>query len=249
MSLFWIVSLTSFPTALEVAAQWRLASIAKHLASPRSWPLRPLMDVSSGTTTSTSSRCGQAHGRGRTGKEIGMAADLGKVEPTLKQKVLDLLGRCNQMGIEMRPNSGLRDPFEQARLWRQSRSREEINAKISKFEAAGASFLAHCLESVGPQHGGHVTDTPPGFSWHQWGEAIDCFWLVDGKAEWSVRKTINGKNGYKVYAAQAEVVGLTAGGHWSSFKDWPHVQLRPASNAGKVFNVREIDARMRERFE
>ena len=49
-----------------------------------------------------------------------MAADLGKLTPELGDKVSELLDRCRARGIEMRPNAGLRDPFEQARLWRQS---------------------------------------------------------------------------------------------------------------------------------
>ena len=177
-----------------------------------------------------------------------MAADLDKLEPTLKSKILELLERCQGRGCEMRPNIGLRDPFDQARLWRQSRTIEEIDRKIEEFDIAGASFLANCLRSVGPQHGDHVTDTPPGFSWHQWGEALDCFWVLDGKAEWSTRKLINGTNGYRVYAEEAELVGLTAGGHWENFKDWPHVQLREVDNAGNVMSVQEIDAAMRMRF-
>jgi hypothetical protein len=50
------------------------------------------------------------------------------------------------------------------------------------------------------------------------------------------------------YATQARTLGLTAGGFWSSFKDWPHVQLRQASNPGRVFSLRRIDRAMRERF-
>lgn len=177
-----------------------------------------------------------------------MAADLDKLDPDLKAKVLQLLTLCNARGIEMRPNNGLRDPFEQGRLWRQSRSTEEIHAKIDELENNGAPFLADCIRRVGPQHGNHVTDTPPGISWHQWGEALDCFWLVNGRAEWSTTKLINGLNGYKVYADEAEVSGLTAGGHWRRFKDWPHVQLRMDSNAAKIMTLPEIDAAMKTRF-
>lgn len=177
-----------------------------------------------------------------------MAADLDRLVPDMKPLVLRLVARCQERGVEMRPNNGLRDPFEQARLWRQSRTTEEIQAKIAEFERAGAVFLTHCLRSVGPQHGAHVTDTPPGFSWHQWGEALDCFWVVEGKAEWSTQKLVNGVNGYRVFADEAEGVDLTAGGHWKRFKDWPHVQLREASNVGTVMSVLEIDSAMKARF-
>lgn len=177
-----------------------------------------------------------------------MAADLDRLVPELKASVLNLVARCRARGIEMRPYDGLRDPFEQARLWRQSRSIEEITAKIAQFVAQDAPFLADCLRRVGPQRGDPVTNTPPGISWHQWGEAIDCFWLVDGKAEWSTRRLVNGLNGYQVYAAEAAALGLTAGGNWPRFKDWPHVQLRSANNASDVMSLAQIDAAMKAKF-
>jgi hypothetical protein len=88
----------------------------------------------------------------------------------------------------MRPYDTLRSPFEQAKLWRQSRSTQQINAQIAEFTNAGADFLAHCLKSVGPQSGKPVTYAPPGLSWRQWGKSMDAFWLVNGDAVWSITK-------------------------------------------------------------
>ena len=177
-----------------------------------------------------------------------MAADLDLILPQLKAQVQQLLARCGARGFEMRPNAGLRDPFEQAKLWRQSRSIEEIRAKVQEFRNAGAGFLADCIESVGPQHGDPVTNAAPGYSWHQWGEAVDCFWLVDGKAEWSTTKKVGGFNAYKVYADEAETLGLVAGGHWTSFKDWPHVQSRPDASPARTLTVAQVNASMKSRF-
>lgn len=176
-----------------------------------------------------------------------MAADLSKLNPEFKDKVEKLLARCRQHGVEMRPNAGLRDPFEQGRLWRQSRSIEEIKKMIDTLEKQGAPFLAECIRSAGPQHGTHVTDALPGFSWHQWGEALDCFWVINGAAEWSTKKMVNGINGYHVYADQAEVVRLTAGGHWKSLKDWAHVQLR-GDGVHKIISLPQINDAMRRKF-
>ncbi len=177
-----------------------------------------------------------------------MAANLDQLIPEFRPKVVELLARCIQRGVEMRPYFTLRDPFDQARLWRQSRSAEEIQQKIAEFEKGGADFLAHCLESVGPQHGGPVTNTPPGFSWHQWGEAVDCFWLVNGAAEWSSQKLVNGINGYRVYVDLAKDIQLTPGGLWTSLKDWPHVQFRSVSNPGKIMSLSQINKAMKARF-
>jgi hypothetical protein len=177
-----------------------------------------------------------------------VAANIEVLIPQFKSHVLELLERCKDLGYEMRPYMTIRDPYEQARLWRQSRSTEEINRKIEEFETAGATFLAECIRSVGPQHGDPVTNAPPGFSWHQWGEAMDCFWLVDGKAEWSTRRLIAGNNGYHVFANQAKALGLTAGGLWTTLKDWPHIQLLSADSPLNVKTLLEINAAMEQRF-
>ena len=177
-----------------------------------------------------------------------MVANVNDLLPEFRNKIENLIDGGRVSGVEMRPYFTLRDPFQQARFWRQSRSTEEITLKIAELKDNGAPFLARCIESVGPQHGDPVTNAIPGMSWHQWGEAVDCFWLVNGKAEWSTRKIIDGQNGYHVFAQQAENQGLTAGGHWNSLKDWPHVQLRQASSPLQVMSLEEIDAAMRERF-
>ena len=112
----------------------------------------------------------------------------------------------------------------------------------------GAPFLAHCLELAGPQNGKLATRAIPGLSWHQWGEAIDSFWVVDGAAEWSTTKQIDGQNGYRVYAEEASKLGLDAGGLWRRFKDWPHVQLRSEPSPLGAMTLVQIDAEMSRRF-
>jgi peptidoglycan L-alanyl-D-glutamate endopeptidase CwlK len=89
----------------------------------------------------------------------------------------------------------------------------------------------------------------PDFPGINGGEAMDCFWVVEGKAEWSTRKTIDDVNGYKVYAEEAVNLGLEAGGYWSSLKDWTHIQLRPESNPGSIFTIMQISDAMKQRFE
>src|ERR1051325_8997540 len=177
-----------------------------------------------------------------------MAVDLDALIPVFRSSIEKLLGNCRVRGVDMRPYFTVRTPFEQAKLWRQSRSRLEIDAEIQRLRRADADFLAHCLESVGPQHGDPVTNALPGYSWHQWAEAVDCFWVVDGKAEWSTEKVVNGLNGYKVYAEEAVKLGLNAGGLWHTLKDWPHVQRRPDASPATIMSLKEINDGMRERF-
>ena len=177
-----------------------------------------------------------------------MSIDFSPLVPEFRGKLNSLLAACRAQDVEMLPYFGIRTPFEQAKLWRQSRTTEDVAKKIAELRTQGATFLAHCLETVGPQNGPPVTNAIPGLSWHQWGEAVDCAWVVAGKTEWSAQKKLNGSNGYHVYAAQAQALGLDPGGLWKSLKDWPHVQLRAASSPLKVFSLVEIDKEMKERF-
>jgi len=177
-----------------------------------------------------------------------MAADLNKLDPTFAAACKKLLDRCSQKGVDMRPNEGVRDIRTQAKYWRQSRSIEQIRDAIAMLRQQGANHIADTLDSVGPQHGDPVTNALPGASWHQWGLALDCFWLVNGAAEWSTAKKINGVNGYRLYADEAEALNLTAGGHWSSLKDWPHVQSKGPSSPLGQFTWAQIDAKMRQLY-
>lgn len=178
-----------------------------------------------------------------------MAIKINDLVPQFRASVIQLLQNCTTRGVQMVPTEGLRSPALQAKYWRQSRSIVEINHAIAMLRQNGASYLADVLDAVGPQNGDEVTKVLPGNSWHQWGEAVDCFWEVDGKAEWSTTKKVNGVNGYHVYAEEAQKLGLTAGLLWPRFKDAPHVQLRKDDNPiSSGLKWPDIDQTMRERF-
>ncbi len=177
-----------------------------------------------------------------------MSRDLNDLIPEFRTQIEQLLLSCDGSGYGMREFFTLRTPFEQGKLWRQSRSTQEVNQKIDELRSKGADFLAHCIESVGSQNGRHVTNAIPGLSWHQWGEAVDCYWLLDGNAEWSTKRKINGNNGYFNYATIANTMGLDAGGFWSSLKDWPHIQLRKVSSPARIYSLQEINREMENRF-
>lgn len=152
-------------------------------------------------------------------------------------------------GVHMRITAGLRMPLEQARLWRQSRGAEEIRSAVAHLKACGAPFLAEVLEQAPAGNGPAVTRSLPGLSWHQWGEAVDCVWLVEGKPEWSTSRIAGGVNGYHAYAEAARQAGLTAGGLWPRFPDWPHVQQRPhPSPLAAGLSLKRIDEVMKQRF-
>jgi len=148
----------------------------------------------------------------------------------------------------MCPYEGVRSPFGQARYWRRSRTDEETWKEIRRLEESGASFLAHCIESVGPQEGKQVTNALPGYSWHQWGEALDCFWWVNNEMVWDTELLVDGLNGYAVYGEEAKKLGLDCGLYWSSFVDAPHVQLRSTAGPHHLYSLQEINDEMERLF-
>jgi hypothetical protein len=171
------------------------------------------------------------------------------LDPAFNAKLQALLARLEADNIHMRISTAIRTPEEQARLWRQSRARDEVASAVAHLKSGGAHWLAEVLEGVGPQYGPPVTRALPGLSWHQWGEAADLFWVVNGAAEWSVTRVIDGDNGYHALARAATEAGLTAGGNWPTLKDWPHVQLRPHSSPLEAgMTLQAIDAEMERRF-
>lgn len=177
-----------------------------------------------------------------------MAADLEPLDPAFRARLTALLAQCITSGYEMRICCGLRDPYEQARLWRQSRTREEIEHQIAEFNGHGAGFLADCLSLVGPQQGRHATDELPGYCWHQWGTAADCYWVVNRRAEWSTSVLVDGRNGYHVFAALARECGLLAAGSRPDLSDWPHVQLYTEAGPFPRYSLKQINDTMKQRF-
>lgn len=176
-----------------------------------------------------------------------MPANLDNLNPEFRKEIEALLQSCADKGAAMVPFFADRHPLVQARLWRQSRSRAEIDRKIAELEHQGAEYLAWCLRSVGPQFGRWATNAIPGESWHQYGLAVDCYWLVDGRAMWTPGVEIGGINGYRIYAAEAERLGLVSLSH---IGDHVHVgagntKKSPLRTFG---SYREIDRLMKEKW-
>ncbi len=156
-----------------------------------------------------------------------------------------LLAACERRGVIMRPFFTVRGPGVQARLWCQSRTVDQIEKRIEAMRLNDAHWLASLMDVRLAKTGPAVTNALPGMSWHQWGEAIDCFALgANGKAIWDSRDAA-----YRVYAEEAKKLGLEAGALWPRFPDAVHVQLRKASSPLKMsYSWAEADAEMKRRF-
>src|SRR4051812_35000484 len=88
---------------------------------------------------------------------FSMATIISDLIIEMQKPAADLILACQARGIEMRPNSAVRSPLDQAKLWRQSRTAVEIEEKLVELHSKGAHFLAMCLEKAGPQFGPPVT--------------------------------------------------------------------------------------------
>lgn len=157
--------------------------------------------------------------------------------PPFRDKVEQLLATLASRGVTMRPYSTIRTPWEQARLWRQGRTSEQIGVMTARLRANGATRIARCIEEVGPQHGRKVTNAAPGFSWHNHGEAVDCFRVRDAAADWD-------EIAYREYARVAREMSLKPG---ADFSDHPHVQFRH-HEPHTAMTTQQIEIAMCERW-
>lgn len=164
--------------------------------------------------------------------------------------VKSLLSKCHEQGVVMVPYDGLRSPGLQARFWMQGRSAEEINKAIHKLKKENALYLASCLENnyvLSPEKS-LVTNALPGCSWHQWGEALDCYWLYNDTKIWdiSIVDIQTGISGYEVYGREARAAGINAGFFWQNLKDATHIQKQQLSSPLELYSYQEINEIMKE---
>lgn len=163
--------------------------------------------------------------------------NLKDLTPAVQEKAQFIINECKSKGVDILIYCTLRSLEEQARIWRQSRSKAEINAKMVKYRQRGFGYLADIVESVGPQNGPHVTDACAGESWHNYAEAVDGVPTVGGKAMWSYNTN---KKLWDIFGNVVKKAGMEWGGNWTRFKDYPHAQLRPGGNPLKVFTPEQI---------
>ena len=165
-----------------------------------------------------------------------------KLDREFSKVVHKVLARVSAEGYKPRPYQWIRDPWAQARLWRQSRSIGVIEDKAHQLKKNNAPWLARVLIEVGPQHGPKVTNAVPGESWHQWGEAVDIMMLADtGEPIWD-----GGFKGYQCLAKNARDLGLTSGFYWT-WKDSGHLQKRPGS-VKSLYQWPDIESKMVARY-
>lgn len=161
--------------------------------------------------------------------------------PEFRDKVEVVVAGCSKAGFEVVPYQGWRSPAEQARLWRQSRSDEQVAAEVKRLRQLGASSIAELILQAPAEPGPHVTNAVPGRSWHQFGRAADCYVRSPrtGRVLWRERGRDGDEFGlatqlYRRFGEFSESFGLTWGGRWS-IGDYGHIQ-----DARQLDPVREL---------
>ncbi|MGE7186642.1 peptidoglycan-binding protein [Peribacillus sp. NPDC006672] len=126
------------------------------------------------------------------------------IHPVVKESALEMVKQAYQEGIFVQISAGYRSMEEQAKLYGQGRLGYNYGGK-------NYSDLSK------PK----VTNAMPGQSYHNYGLAIDYFIVSDdGKnAIW----TVDAK--WRRAADIGKSLGFAWGGDWSSFKDYPHLDM------------------------
>lgn len=174
-----------------------------------------------------------------------MSRDLSLLQPEFLTKLESAMAEAARQGVHMVPYETERDVWQQARLWRRSRTTAQVRQRVKNLRLVGAHFIADVIEQVGPQKTGPwATNALPGQSWHQWGLACDLYWDkngpdVPGGIEW------NDLTGYRKFAEIAQKAGLTSGFFWQS-RDAVHVQL-PAQPK-PVVTLAQLSKLMEKRY-
>lgn len=128
---------------------------------------------------------------------------LDTLTPDTRNKMTEWLARCRARGVEMLVYCTFRSSEEQATLY--------------------------ALGRTAP--GKKVTNAKPGWSWHQYGRAVDAVPLVHGKPLWKYDPE---RLEWRVFQHEAADVGLEWAGAWHKFREYVHLQNKKGRLADLV---------------
>lgn len=119
---------------------------------------------------------------------------LALVNPKLAVLVRQMADQLASEGINVRVTQGLRTWAEQAALYEQGRG--------------------------SPPVGKIVTNAQPGYSYHNFGLAVDLVPMIDIGPDWNTTHPV-----WQRIITVGQSVGLQSGAMWRTFPDMPHFQL------------------------
>jgi len=157
--------------------------------------------------------------------------DLNDLQPQVTRKAERFLSVCVAANLDVLICCTQRSHEEQARLFRQGRSLNDIEARAEKLaHEFHRPDLAAILMGVGPQHETLiVTWAAPGQSLHYYGLALDGVPMRHGKPVWG-RSSLEDRERWNQYGDLGESVGLQWAGRWPRGKaEFPHLQEKGAN--------------------
>jgi len=119
-----------------------------------------------------------------------------QVNPALAGKIRAMAGSLTENGIEIRVVQGLRTAADQDALYAQGRTAP----------------------------GNIVTNARGGYSWHNFGLAVDCVPGIRGAVKWTPNWNAKDPD-FAAMIAAGEAQGLVSGANWKSMPDEPHFQM------------------------
>lgn len=161
-----------------------------------------------------------------------MSADLSDLVPAFRTKVDAALAQLAGENLVFVPFNTRRDPVTQAAYWRRSRSAAAVQQQIEALRAQGCRFMVACFEKAGPQKPGPwATNALPGLSWHQYGEAVDCYLEgADGHPNWQPRN-------YARFGQIGDAQGMWWGGHFGDNDHWQNRRTEPLDVFGSLKTI------------
>lgn len=138
---------------------------------------------------------------------------LARLHPALRKRFISVVAALAARGMRIRITDGLRTFAEQDKLYR--KGRHLVNGELK--------CIYHKCRGI-------VTNARGGRSNHNYGLALDCYPVIDGKIYFDVPKSPAAlKQRFlevqKAIGVESERAGLTWGGRWTNPYDPPHVQL------------------------
>jgi peptidoglycan L-alanyl-D-glutamate endopeptidase CwlK len=129
------------------------------------------------------------------------SARISGLHPVVKATTVALIERCYAREVNIVITQGLRTIAEQDALYAQGRTKP----------------------------GSIVTNAKGGYSYHNYGFAVDFALLLPNgsSVSWDMNRDYNGNNikDWIEVVEEADKLGFEWGGDWTSFKDYPHFQM------------------------
>lgn len=130
---------------------------------------------------------------------------LAQVNPVLAGKIRATADILAAQGVTIKVTQGLRSWTDQLALWLKGRDQANPGPPPAHGNIVNAVQV--------------VTNAPPGYSYHNFGLAVDVAPFADNTPDWNINHPA-----WKAIVAAGESVGLQSGSSFRTFPDWPHFQ-------------------------